>query len=145
MSRKVQKLFKKYIKFTDKGAFVENVKVLVGRLPDLGIEVGIFFGGAVFISSKVIKHTYDKRPAQEFDILLKNLRAIIRFPDRLYRNKSGKRGSFCTVKQINETLCFCAIENTQMGFEMVTFFKIEESYLKDYELLWEWKDGTPSS
>ena len=97
-----------------------------------------------------MKHVYDKRPAQEYDLLIENLQSIVKFPDRIYKNKNGKRGGYVFVKNIKNVLCLCSIEiaqreNDDSRCEVVTFFTVEEDYLAGYELLWEWKGDIPSS
>jgi hypothetical protein len=102
------------------------------------------------VNTRAIKHAYDKRPAQEYDFLIQHLHQVIKYPDKIYKNKRGKRGSYCFIKQIKNELCFCSIEVLSKDgesevCEVVTFFTTDESYLISYELLWEWKDGIPSS
>jgi hypothetical protein len=101
----------------------------------------------IYINSKVIKHLYDKRPAQEFDFIIRNIVSILKYPDRIYRNKRGKRGDYCFLKIIDGVCYLCCIEicmrndQEKIRFEVVTTFIVTEKYLSDYELLWEWKGG----
>lgn len=112
-----------------------------------GLQIDI---SKVYINTRVIKHVYDKRPAEEFDFLLEHVLSVVKYPDKVYRNTTGKRGEFCFVKTVKNQKCLCSIETVMCDgqvqyFEVVTFFRTDEDYLKKYELLWEWKGGTPSS
>jgi hypothetical protein len=106
----------------------------------------------VYINTRVIKHIYDKRPAEEFDYCVENAVATVKYPDKIYKNKGGKRGSYCFVKEVKNCKCLVSVESVETPddgqpphFVVVTFFRVDDAYLKDYELLWEWKDGNPSS
>lgn len=106
----------------------------------------------VYLNTRVLKHLYDKRPAEEYDFMIKNLTDIIKFPHKIYENKNAKRGSFLFVKQYNCEECVVSLEmihsekeNTNSHCEVVTFFRADKDYLLNYKLLWEWKGGTPSS
>jgi hypothetical protein len=104
----------------------------------------------VYLNTRVLKHLYDKRPAEEFDLMTENIFDIVKYPSKIYKNKDGKRGSFCFVKEIKNSKCMVSLEtmhnNGQVTHcEVVTFFRADEEYLANYELLWEWKGGIPSS
>jgi len=58
----------------------------------------------------MLKHLYDKKPAEEYDFILYNLEQIVRYPYHLYPNKDSKRGDIAFVKLIHEKKYFCAIE-----------------------------------
>lgn len=97
-----------------------------------------------------MKHAYDKRSAQDYDMLIDNMVDIVKLPGKIYKNKGGKRGSFCFVKQIKNIDYLCSIEivetrNDGLACEVATFFAPGDSYLDSLELLWEWKGGKPSS
>ncbi len=103
----------------------------------------------VYINTKVLKHMYDSKPAEEFDFLLNNLHKIVKHPDFIYKNKKTKRGSYCLVKNLKENYYFCSIEidaNNSPIVKIATAFRIRKlNYLNDYTLLWNWKDDAPSS
>lgn len=143
-------LHKKYIKRTLKEALVQGIRVFLCHLTATVSKQGIKVGdnktrGKVYISTRTIKHTYDKRPAVEYDSLIENLHTIVKYPDYIYKNKPVKRGDFCFIKSLSNELYFCCVEqhsreNTD-EFSVVTFYKVpKEKYLKNYELLWDWKD-----
>ncbi|MDB4983965.1 MAG: hypothetical protein JWM20_144 [Patescibacteria group bacterium] len=143
------RFFKKHVKDTERHAYVVIEEVILCSLTKaVSITIGISSSKA-YLSSRAVKHVYDKRPAQEFDMLIQNLPSIVKYPDCIYKNKNAKRGSFCFVKNIRGILYLCSLEQAELEGESVlqvaTFFRTTEDYLKNYELLWEWKGGTPSS
>jgi len=105
----------------------------------------------VYLSTRVLKHVYDKRPAEEFDFMLDTLVNVVKYPDKIYKNKNGKRGCFCFVKEVKNSTCLVSLETifdekkVATHCEVATFFRTDDDYLKNYELLWEWKGGIPSS
>ena len=99
--------------------------------------------GRVSISTRVIKHAYDKRTAQEFDFFIRNLKKIIECPDEIYKNKDGKTGDICVTKTFNHGRYICVLEKTTPGYEVVTFFRIDSKYTNGYELLWKRRTATP--
>jgi hypothetical protein len=138
-------LYAQYIKNTEKEAIVQLVSTFLCNLTASvakGIDCPCI---KVYISTRVIKHVYDKRPAEEFDFLLLNVHSVVKFPDRIYKNKSGKRGAYCFVKEIKNKKYLCSIEiitkESTSQCEIVTFFRVRDDYLDSYELLWEWKGG----
>ena len=140
-------LYEQHIKGTPEKALVADKKALVCHLSksvknDLGFDPG-----KVYINTKVLKHLYDKRPAEEFDCIVTNLKSIVKHPDSIYENKDSKRAGLCLVKQINNTdyiVCIETLEDNEII--IVTSFRIRKaSYLKDYKLLWSWRGGNPSS
>lgn len=104
----------------------------------------------VYLSTRVMKHAYDKRTARDYDLLIDNLVSLLESPDRIYKNKESKRGLFCFVKDIKNSQCLCSIEvsmnlDLKSVCEVVTFFIPGNAYLRSFELLWEWKGGASSS
>jgi len=144
----IPRLFVNHVKGTAKEAIVADRRALICHLTKAvlaGINLEMI---KVYITTRVIKHLYDKRPAQEFDLILKKAYNIIREPDEIYKNLDPKRGEYGFVKKIGNQLFFCSIEIEKGdGLAVATIFKLSkpESYLKNYKSLWRWKDGTPSS
>lgn len=106
----------------------------------------------VYVTSRMVKHLYDKKPAEEFHFILNNTYKIVKYPDKIYKNKDPKRGSYCFVKKICGNTYMCSLETVDNeeidGDELfiATVFRIrKEKYLDSYELLWSWKGGGPSS
>jgi hypothetical protein len=144
-------LYKHYVQGTPRKAIVQLLTVLLCHLT-VAVVKGIDSKcNKVYVSTRVIKHIYDKRPAQEFDFLLENAHLVVKYPDKVYKNKDGKRGSFCFVKKIKNESWLVSVET--MGgdeeithCEVVTFFRVNsDDYLSSYELLWEWEGGNPPS
>lgn len=153
MSKKViPELYEKYVKGTEKQAIVQDVQVILCNLTyAVNSGMGVLCN-RVYISTRVLKHIYDKRPAEEFDFLLENVHSVVKYPKQIYLNKSGKKGNFCFVSDLKNKKYICSIEvkkdenDNHSHCEIVTFFRIQkENYLENYELLWEWKGGKPSS
>lgn len=144
-------LYKQYVHGTERKAIVQMLTVLLCHLT-VAVVKGIESNcNKVYISTRVIKHIYDKRPAQEFDFLIENAHTVVKYPDKVYKNKDGKRGSFCFVKKIKNEEWLVSIETMQENnhnthCEVVTFFRVNgDDYLSSYELLWEWEGGKPPS
>lgn len=106
-------------------------------------------------TTKMLKHLYDSKPAEEYEFILHNLVSIIKYPDKIYENKESKRGQFAFIKTIKDVKYLSSLETTvitslegtteEMNF-VVTAFRIrKENYLKNYKLLWNWKGDIPSS
>ncbi|MBP9817783.1 hypothetical protein KBC75_03470 [Candidatus Shapirobacteria bacterium] len=99
---------------------------------------------------------YDKKPAEEFDFLLRNVVHLVKYPDSIYKNRSGKKGNYVFTKIIQEVMYLCSLETCESNFDegqdetnfIVTAFRLrvgKESYLDKYRLLWSWKGDLPSS
>lgn len=149
--RVIPELHDKYVKGTEEKAIVQSVQVLICNLT-VAVAKGIESGcNRVYINTRALKHIYDKRPSEEYDFLIEHAHQVIKFPEQVYKNKSGKKGSYVFARTIKNKKYLCSIEvvkNTDESLhcEVVTFFRArKEDYLKGYELLWEWKDGNPSS
>lgn len=147
----VPELVAKYIRGTVKEAIVQNVQVLLCNLTaTVAKEINCENCFRVYISTRALKHGYDKRSAEEYDFLIENLHRLVKYPQFIYRNKKAKRGNYIFVKDFKDKKYFCSIEliETEQSnhFEVVTFFRLQkESYLFNYDLLWEWEGRQPSS
>lgn len=131
-------------------AIVVNETALAGVLPIMIAKIIGMDNRKIYITSRVIKHLYDKKPAEEFDSVLVNMPDIIAHPDYMYKNKSDKRGQFCLMKQIESRQYIASLElvNGISGKEvqLVTAFRVRsEPYLKEYDLLWSRRDGETHS
>jgi hypothetical protein len=167
--------FIKYIQGTPEKAIVVNKKLLLCRLTvavSEGIGVRNSTGG-VYITTRCLKHLFDKKPAEEFFFLLDNLWQIVRYPDKIYLNKDAKRGYFCFIKNLEGVKYFCSVEVNKMPvvfldekicdssenidieiekneiveveeIQVATAFRLrDEKYIKNYTLLWDWGIGDP--
>ena len=148
-------LYKTYIQNTSPKAVVEKRNILFCYLT-FAVQRGIkITDPKIYISTKIIKHLYDRKPAEEFDAIIKYLPKVVRFPDKIYENKKSKRGQIVFVKKVSNLLYLASIEkeaiiqmdgNSEKVNQLVTCFRIRrESYLRDYKLIWSWKGGEPSS
>lgn len=145
----LEKLFKKYIKNTKAQVIVGNAEILICNLTTDIKNIGSFPSLRVYANTRMLKHLYDKKPAEEFHFIVKNLDTIVSYPDHLYQNLNSKRGDFGIVKKIEGEFYFCSIEKSKNKNFVSTCFRLrkkkKENYLKSYKLLWSWKGDKPSS
>ncbi len=144
-------LSQEYIEGTDAEAVVADVTVFVCHVSNKIVKVLKLQESHVYMNTKALKHMYDSKPAQEYDFLLRNINKIVKRPDKIYWNKSEKRGDYCFVKMINgfEYLCsleYLAEDEKSSQLCIVTAFKLRKPrYLDHYKLLWVWgSDISPS-
>lgn len=140
----IKGLHRKYIKMTPKDSYVKNITLYIGNLK-LDITRNLDMSSKnIFIKTRSLKHMYDKRTAQAYDLLLENLLNILRNPDCIYNNKSSKRGSKCFVKKIARYKYMVVLEEKDIsGNYIVTGFPVDKKYLKNFRKVWYWKDGNP--
>lgn len=138
--------FIKYIKGTSEKAIVADRKMLLCRLTIAvaeGVDIQESTRG-VYITSRCLKHLFDKKPAEEFFFLIDNLHKITRYPEKIYKNRKGKRGAFCFVKRIGDSEYICSIEMVKEEIQVATAFRLRDSnYIKNYTTLWDWGNGNP--
>lgn len=149
MKRPVPELHRKYVKGTAPKALVAEITIFICRLTATVYRSTEYSTDSVYINTRVLKHLYDKRPAEEYEFLVENLRKIIKYPDRVYQNKLGKRGNLCFAKKIGAEQYFCPLEyaheEDKQRILVVTGFRVDDKYLEKYELSWSWRDDIPSS
>lgn len=141
-------LHKTYIRGTEPKAIVEYKKVFLCYLTAAVHKGGDFSTRNIYITTKVLKHMYDKKPAEEYDFLLVHLPQIIKYPDRIYQNRNGKRGNICLSKIVKNQPYLCSLEDKAENKEIVvvTAYRIrDKKYLEKYSLVWSWRDDVPSS
>lgn len=154
-SMSLVKIHKQYIKGTKPKAPVVESTILLCNLTIAVFKTDYFKSLKVHINTIVLKHLYDKKPAEEYEFIIHNLFTIVKYPNHLYRNKTAKRGEIVFVKEIEGNNYLCSIEtmtfthtdgSTEEINHIATAFRVrDENYLKGYELLWSWKGGNPSS
>lgn len=140
----IKGLHRKYIKMTPKDSYVKNATLYIGNLKlSITRKLGISSKN-IFIRTRSLKHMYDKRTAQVYDLLLDKLLDILRNPECIYKNKSSKRGSKCFVKKIGKYKYLIVLEEKDIsGNYIVTGFPVDNKYLKNFRRVWYWKDGNP--
>lgn len=103
----------------------------------------------VYANTRMLKHLYDSRPAEEFIFIIENLHTVVKYPDHIYENKDSKRGDLCFVKKLKGKRYIASLEIPKEeggGIFVATAFRLrKESYLANYKLLWSWRDDHPSS
>src|SRR3989338_125533 len=108
----LREFFEKYIEGTPEKAIVADRKMFLCHLTK-AVMKGIDIDGSiksVYVTSRCVKHLYDKKPAEEFLFIINYLHKIVKYPDEIYKNLTGKRGDFCFVKTIKNEKYFCTIE-----------------------------------
>ena len=147
----LNKFFDQYIKGTVEKAAVVNRKIFLCNLTN-AVCVGIGVNKKtkkVYITSRAVKHLFDKKPAEEFFFLIENLHKVVKYPDKIYKNKPGKRGENCLVKRIGDVNYLCSIEiisssEYDQEIQIATAFRLrDDNYIKKYTLLWSWGVDIP--
>lgn len=140
-------LFEEYIKTTAEKSVVENKTVLLCHLTNSVVNAIGSAESKAYVTNRMLKHIFDNKPAEEFHFLVDHLHKVVKFPDKIYKNKDGKRGGFCFVKRIKNDEYLCSIEIIEgEGFYVATAFRLRKpQYLNSYELVWSWKGDNPSS
>jgi len=146
----VAKLFYKHIENTLPKAIVVVETVYICRLTSAVMKIIKLSDYKIYLNTIALKHMYDKRLAEEFDCLICHLHEIVKYPEKIYKNKTSKSGDYCLVKKIDGFEYFCSLQSSNEDgiskIMVVTAFRVnDENYLKNYELLWSWKGGVPSS
>lgn len=149
----IVKICKKFIKGTLEKAIVKDITILLCNLTLAVEKAGNFHTRKIYLNTRILKHLYDKKPAEEFDFIIKNVYSIVKYPNHIYKNRDSKRGEICFVKDIGGIKYFCSIEtsddldsaNVKMNYVVTVFRLRKESYLNNYQLLWSWKGDNSSS
>lgn len=137
----------KHIKGTDPKSMVVNTTVVICNLTNIVSKAIAVDNPKVYVTTRALKHLYDGKVAEEYHFILTNAHTIIKYPDNIYKNKNPKRGDFCFTKELKGSRYICSLERGE-GDELcvVTMFRMRKpGYIKSYELLWSWRDDTPSS
>lgn len=152
----LKEFFKKYIENTAEKVTVADRKICLCCLTKAvtrGIDIDYSMKN-VYISTRCLKHLFDKKPAEEFLFIIDHLHEVVKFPDEIYKNKKGKRGEFCLIKKIGSEKYLCSIEivsinrDEEIGetseIQIATAFRLrDDKYIKNYTLLWDWGNGNP--
>lgn len=153
------KVHRIHIKGTKEKAYVADLTFLVCKLTNTVKEKLRFESINVYITTRCLKHLYDSKPAEEYDVIIRSARYVIEYPDQVYENKNtgSKRGDLCFIKKVAGETYLCSIEkdieannlHVEKANFVATCFRLREDkkdqYLKNYRLLWSWKGGNPSS
>lgn len=149
----LKEAFEKNIKGTRYKAMVPEQKIFLCHLTN-AVCVGVGISkevGKVYMTSRSLKHLFDRKPAEEFLFIIDNLHKIVKYPDKIYKNKKEKRGEYCFVKKIDNSEYLCSIEIVKNlpiednliseEIQIVTVFRLrDENYIKKYTFLWSWGD-----
>ena len=142
-------LYEKYIYGTPPKTIVADKTILLCHLT---WAVAKAIGAAtmrVYVNTRMLKHLYDSRPAEEFVFIIENLHTVIKYPDQIYENRDSKRGDLCFVKELKGKRYIASMEMLKEEGKKIfvaTAFRLrKENYLANYKMLWSWRDDHPSS
>ena len=143
--------YEKYVKGTAYKVAVVNRRIFLCNLTN-AVCKGIGVNKKtkkVYITSRAVKHLFDKKPAEEFLFLIDNLHKVVKYPDKIYKNQPGKRGEHCLVKKVGNINYLCSIEiisssERNQEIQIATVFRLrDDNYIKKYTLLWSWGYDIP--
>ena len=120
---KFEHFHNRYIKGTPPQGIVFLDKLLVTSLSESIQSVLDLPTTKVYISSKVIKHIYDRRLAMHFDYILSHLEELITNPDRIYLNKKGGELEFLFVTNFSEDTLCTVLENRKILHDNYSMFE----------------------
>ena len=150
-NKAIIRLHTECIESTEKGVLVKPKTITVTELTRVVIEgIGLSFN-KVYMTSKALKHCYDKRDPMEYDFVIQHLKEVVRFPEMILENQPSQRGKFCFVKTIKKVTVMVSLEEVEegdiKGNFVVTAYRIKKpiNYFRDYRILWSWEDGNPPS
>ena len=143
----LQIFFEKYVHGTAERAYVLIDQLTLCIVTKKVAEVlGFHKRLTVSVSTRALKHMYDKKPAEEFSCILEAMAKVIRYPKEVYKNRSNKKGSYCFLGEYKNSEYICSIEIVNDEGEVVTCFrKRDAKYLREYILLWSREVDDPPS
>lgn len=141
--QKLIDIIEKHIRLSLEKSLVESINI---RLSNFVYEGKVH---RVFISTRSLKHVYDKRPAEEFDRCILTINDILDKYLEIYHNKDGKRGSLLITHKdcyLDKYICVLEKDTQDNIYNIVTFFRLrKDNYLKSYKLIWSQEGGEPPS
>lgn len=139
----LQLFTRKHIIKTEYKKYVPEKTIDLGRISgNLKSLLNIKFT-KIHISSKSIKHIYDKHVYKhnlplEFDFIISNLRKVTTKPELVITNKINRRGNYCFIKKISNKNIVCILELEDKKLFVVTAFILkDEGYLKGTTIVWK--------
>jgi hypothetical protein len=143
----LQNMHQQYIISTDYKAVVKDKQMLLCCLTNAVIQGIGYKNSPVYATSRMLKHLYDKRPAEEYDVLIDIIHKIVKFPNIIFENQLGKRGDKIFLKIYKGKKYLCIVEKgVDDNNYIATAFRVrDENYTKKYKELWRWRDDVPSS
>lgn len=138
---KYRRVFVRYILGTPPGARVVLKEILLCSIRSKPFSLP----SKVYISTKSLKHAYDRRPDFTVDYLDEIYRTM-KDPDYITENTIGKKGSFIFFKRMRrKKFLGCPVEisikNKKEALFCVSFFPTKESYIKKSSVLWSREGG----
>jgi len=108
--KSISALHEKYIKGTSKEEIIQIKTMFVCNLTHVVKSELKLSGHKAYITSKCLKHLYDKRTAEFYDFLLENIVNVVEQPEQIYKNKDGKRGNLIFLKTIRGVKLIVSVE-----------------------------------
>lgn len=133
-------IHRKYIRYTGEKALIQKKVFFLCSLYSSVKNECLISNKSVSLSTVMLKHLYDKKPAEEYDKILLCIKDSVRHPEEIYKNKENKTGGFCFVKSFLNQKYFTVLQEShaEQTNYIVTSFRIrKEQYLKGYEKIWE--------
>jgi hypothetical protein len=136
----MRRLYKKHVRGTAKDQSIPYERSYLCNLKNGPLKASGLPSKKIYISSFAVKHMYDKRITFEFETVLDNIHALLKYPDRVCENKPGskKRGDVALIKKIHDHHFVCLLENDEkMGdISVVTVHIIKPDDVPKFKTLW---------
>lgn len=136
----IENIHRKHIRYTQEKALIHKETFFLCNLYSSTRNACLIPNKSVSFSTVMLKHLYDKKPAEEYDKIIRYLKESVRHPEKIYKNKQNKTGGFCFVKSFLKQKYFTALQKSSAEETnyVVTSFRIrKDTYLNGYEKIWE--------
>ncbi len=139
---KTMDIYRKHIKGTYRKDLVPDIEMCLCNIKTSIRKKLTVDSAKVFLTARALKHIYDRiyldaNKPDDFALVIQNLHKIIGYPDKVCRNKKGRRGEFVFLKGVNTQIFLSTLEkNNQGSLYVVTGFIPKESYYKNLEEIW---------
>ncbi len=136
-------IYKKHVKGTSEGEHVPDVEASLCNVGESISKALALHTSHVKITARAIKHMQDRimyqaKKPRDFSLLLHRLPKVITNPDKVCRNKQGRRGDFAFLKEFNQKMYLSTIEVVENKIlYVVTGFLPKHDYYKKMKILWK--------
>lgn len=139
----LEKLFKRHVLGTKYKDIITIKTIPIGNIPS-NVKLALnLHGTRVYMTSISLKHIYDKHTyktelGNEFKFILTNLHRIIKSPNQVTSNKTGRKGDYCFIKTIVNKKIIVTLQKVDRKLYIVTSFVLkDEGYLSEVKSLWK--------
>ena len=136
----LENIHRKYVRYTEEKTLIQKKIFFLCNLYSSVRNNCTISNKSVSFSTVMLKHLYDRKPAEEYDKILRYIKESVRHPEEIYKNKENKTGGFCFVKSFLNQKYFTVLQESdaEQTNYIVTSFRIRKAeYLKGYEKIWE--------